>query len=46
MRELIDKFINYLKLQRNYSKYTCLNYYEDLNEYEDFLKSYNSIMLI
>lgn len=37
MEKLIDKFINYLKYQKNYSPYTCRNYYEDLKEYSGFL---------
>lgn len=38
MEILIDKFIEYLKYQKNYSQYTCINYYEDLKEYNEFLK--------
>lgn len=37
MEKLIDKFINYLKYQKNYSPYTCRSYYEDLKEYSEFL---------
>lgn len=37
MEKLIDKFIEYLKYQKNYSSYTCINYYEDLKEYSEFL---------
>lgn len=37
MEKLIDEFITYLKYQKNYSKYTCINYYEDLIEYSKFL---------
>lgn len=37
MNRLIDKFIDYLKYQKNYSRYTCINYYEDLKEYSEFL---------
>lgn len=38
---LIEKFIDYLKLQRNYSKYTCVNYKKDIEEYISFLKYAN-----
>jgi integrase/recombinase XerC len=37
MENLISKFIEYLKYQKNYSSYTCKNYYEDLKEYNSFL---------
>ena len=47
MDKLINKFIEYLKYQKNYSEYTCLNYYKDLKEYEEFLNvenlKYNSM---
>lgn len=36
MKNDIEKFIKYLKEQKNYSKYTIINYEEDL----DFLKTY------
>lgn len=39
MEKLIDKFINYLEYQKNYSQYTCRNYYEDLKEYSEFLNT-------
>ena len=35
----IDKFINYLSIERNYSLYTCNNYAADLGEFGDFLDS-------
>ena len=38
MEKLIDKFIEYLKVQKNYSDYTLLNYEKDLIEYNEFLK--------
>lgn len=41
MEKLIDKFIEYLKIQKNYSSYTLLNYEKDLIEYNDFLKKEN-----
>ncbi len=37
----IDKFINYIELEKNYSACTCKNYRRDLDEFEDFLKSSN-----
>ena len=37
MKKLINRFIDYLKLQKNYSSYTCKNYYKDLEEYDEFL---------
>lgn len=37
MREYINKFIEYLKVQKNYSNYTVLNYEKDLEEYNTFL---------
>ena len=39
MEKLIDKFIEYLKVQKNYSDYTLLNYEKDLIEYNEFLKN-------
>lgn len=41
MGKLIDDFINYLKNIKNYSSYTCKNYYKDLIEYETFLNIEN-----
>lgn len=41
MNKLIDEFIEYLKYQRNYSDYTCLNYKKDLEEYLIFLEKEN-----
>ena len=40
MRE-VEEFIDYLKYQKNYSKYTILNYKKDLNEYQNFLSKNN-----
>lgn len=39
MEKEIDKFIEYLKYQRNYSDFTCNNYNKDLNEYNSFILS-------
>ena len=39
MEKEIDKFIEYLKYQRNYSDFTCNNYKKDLNEYNSFILS-------
>lgn len=38
MEKYIDKFIEYLKIQKNYSEYTLLNYKKDIEEYNTFLK--------
>lgn len=38
MDELIEKFIEYIRIQRNYSNYTEKNYLIDLEEYETYLK--------
>ena len=35
----IDKFINYLSIERNYSSHTCNNYAADLGEFGNFLDS-------
>ena len=37
MEKEIDRFIEYLKYQRNYSDFTCNNYKKDLNEYNSFI---------
>ena len=39
MEKEIDRFIEYLKYQRNYSIFTCNNYKKDLNEYNSFILS-------
>ena len=39
MEKEIDRFIEYLKYQRNYSDCTCNNYNKDLNEYNSFILS-------
>ena len=39
MEKEINKFIEYLKYQRNYSDFTCNNYKKDLNEYNSFILS-------
>ena len=39
MEKEIDRFIEYLKYQRNYSNFTCNNYNKDLNEYNSFILS-------
>lgn len=38
MERYIDKFIDYLKIQKNYSEFTRINYEKDLVEYNEFLK--------
>ncbi|UCC95234.1 MAG: site-specific integrase, partial [Candidatus Omnitrophota bacterium] len=35
----IDKFLNYISIERNYSPHTLLNYKIDLKEFGDFLSS-------
>ena len=37
MEKEINKFIDYLKYQKNYSIYTCNNYKKDLKEYNNFV---------
>lgn len=39
MEKEIDRFIEYLKYQRNHSDFTCNNYNKDLNEYNSFILS-------
>ena len=41
MENLIKKFIEYLKVQKNYSNYTLINYEKDIIEYNEFLKENN-----
>lgn len=41
MEKYIDKFVEYLKVQKNYSEYTRINYEKDLEEYNEFLKNKN-----
>jgi integrase/recombinase XerC len=41
MEDVIKKFVDYLKVQKNYSSYTLLNYEKDLEEYNDFLANNN-----
>ena len=38
MDKLIDKFIEYLDIERNYSYYTCINYQNDLIKFYKFLQ--------
>lgn len=38
MKNIINKFIEYLSVEKNYSKYTIINYQKDLNEFIVFLK--------
>ena len=38
MKENVEKFLDYLKYQRNYSDYTITSYHEDLQIYENYLK--------
>jgi len=41
MDKYIDKFIEYLEVQKNYSELTRINYEKDLIEYSTFLKDNN-----
>ena len=41
MEKYIDKFIEYLEVQKNYSELTRINYEKDLIEYSEFLKNNN-----
>lgn len=41
MEKYIDKFIEYLEVQKNYSELTRINYEKDLIEYSEFLKNSN-----
>ena len=41
MDKYIEKFIEYLKVQKNYSELTRINYEKDLIEYSNFLKDNN-----
>lgn len=38
---MVEEFLKYLKNERNFSKYTILNYEKDLESFSDFLKSQN-----
>lgn len=40
MEEYIDKYIQYLRVQRNYSNNTETNYLLDLDNYQDYLKKH------
>jgi integrase/recombinase XerC len=39
MDKLIDNFLNYLSVERHYSKYTIISYKTDLEEYKEYLKN-------
>lgn len=41
MNKLIDEFVEYLRVQKNYSNFTIINYRKDLEEYNEFLKDNN-----
>lgn len=36
MNRIIDKFLKYLEVEKNYSKYTVLNYERDINDFVNF----------
>lgn len=37
MKECVNKFKDYLAVERNYSEYTVLNYINDINEFSNYL---------
>jgi integrase/recombinase XerC len=39
----IDKFLNYIEMEKNYSSHTCKNYKQDLEEFKKFIKSNEEI---
>ena len=39
MDKLINDFINYLKIERNYSEHTIISYKTDLEEYKEYLNN-------
>ncbi|MFO8053019.1 MAG: tyrosine recombinase XerC [Candidatus Omnitrophota bacterium] len=39
----IDKFLNYIEMEKNYSIHTCKNYKRDLKEFEKFIKSNDEV---
>jgi integrase/recombinase XerC len=39
----IDKFLNYLEMEKNYSAHTCKSYKQDLEEFKKFIKSNEEI---
>ena len=41
---LIDSFLDYLFLERNYSKRTIVSYGTDLKEFEDYLKEDGTVL--
>lgn len=40
MEEYIDKFVDYIRIQRNYSSHTETNYLLDLEDYESYIKQH------
>ncbi len=41
MEEVLNKFFDFLKYERNYSEYTIINYKDDLKKFNNFLKREN-----
>ena len=41
MKNLIQEFLKYLKIEKNYSIYTIQNYEEDLNDFNNYLNTNN-----
>ena len=37
MDKIIDEFIEYISIEKNYSDYTCINYRDDLIKFNEFL---------
>lgn len=40
MKDYIDDFIEFIRIQRNYSDYTEINYLKDLEEYEEYINKH------
>lgn len=43
--DLVDAFIEYLKLEKNYSKHTLIAYTHDINEFDKFLETESTCTL-
>lgn len=38
IKDALDKYRNYLEVEKNYSMYTIQSYFKDINDFQDFLK--------